>query len=80
MKDPQNHVVAVGDSEYLVVTHWYDDEPDVGVRSGYAVQDVYSVSGIDNMGVTIDKHVCSYKNSDLYDQIEEQINEEINHG
>ena len=77
MKDPQKHVVAVGDSEYLVVTHWYDEEKDTGTREGYAVQAVYSVSGIDNMGVTIDKHVCSYKNSDLYDQIEEQINNEL---
>ena len=77
MKDPQKHVVAVGDSEYLVVTHWYDEEKDTGTREGYAEQDVYSVSGIDNMGVTIDKHVCSYKNSDLYDQIEEQINNEL---
>ena len=77
MKDPQKHVVAVGDSEYLVVTHWYDEEKDPGTREGYAVQDVYSVSGIDNMGVTINKHVCSYKNSDLYDQIEEQINNEL---
>ena len=77
MKDPQKHVVSVEGTEYLVVTHWYDDEPDVGVRSGYAVQDVYSVSGIDNMVVTIDKHVCSYKNADLYDQIEEQINNEL---
>tara|TARA_R100001082_G_C4222510_1_gene99829 strand:+ start:266 stop:499 length:234 start_codon:yes stop_codon:yes gene_type:complete len=77
MKDPQKHVVDVEGTEYLVVTHWYDDEPDVGVRSGYAVQDVYSVSGIDNMGVTIDKHVCSYQHADLYIQIEEQINNEL---
>ena len=52
MKDPQKHVVSVEGTEYLVVTHWYDDEPDVGVRSGYAVQDVYSVSRLDNIGLT----------------------------
>ena len=77
MKDPQKHVVSVEGTEYLVVTHWYDDEPDVGVRSGYAVQDVYSVSRLDNIGLTINNHVCSYKNADLYDQIEEQINNEL---
>lgn len=77
MKDPQKHVVAVGDSEYLVVTHWYNEEEDTGTREGYAVQDVYSVSGLDNKGLTINKHICSHKNADLYDQIEEQINNEL---
>ena len=76
IQEAQNQVIYVDGTEYFITLHWYDKEEDTGTREGYAVQDVFTATEMDNCEYTLDKHLCSNKHSDLYDKIEELINEQ----